>query len=173
MNASIIWVDKLDSTNNFAQEIIKKKLSNFGIVISDLQNKGKGKYGKKWISKKGNFFASIFLRIKNYKKITDLQYKTLNILLKFFIKKGINKNLVSIKEPNDILINGNKVCGILIESCSFEKKIFGFVGIGINLSSSPNVAEYKTTFLNKYFKKKMTINEILILLKKTIKEFKK
>ncbi len=173
MNASIIWVDKLDSTNNFAQEIIKKKLSYFGIVISDFQSKGKGKYGKKWISKKGNFFGSIFLRIKNYKKIEELQYKALNILLKFFVKKGINKNLVSIKEPNDILINGNKVCCILVESCSFEKKIFGIVGIGINLSSSPNVAEYNTTFLNKYLKKKMTINEILIFLKKTIKEFKK
>ena len=43
--------------------------------------------------------------------------------------------MVSIKEPNDILINGNKVCGILVESCSFEKKPEVKVGDSLKITS--------------------------------------
>ena len=49
------------STNKTAIRIIKKTKLNYGMIISELQKKGKGQHGKKWISFKGNLFLSFFL----------------------------------------------------------------------------------------------------------------
>ena len=55
---------KIKSTNDTAIKKIKKGIDN-GIVISLEQTKGRGQYGKQWISKKGNLFVTIFYKIKN------------------------------------------------------------------------------------------------------------
>ena len=55
---------KINSTNEIAIKKIKKKFIK-GIVVAEEQKKGKGQYGRKWISQKGNLFISIFFRINN------------------------------------------------------------------------------------------------------------
>ena len=55
----------VQSTNLTAIDIIKKSNINYGMIISDFQKKGKGQYGRKWISFKGNLFVSFFLNLKN------------------------------------------------------------------------------------------------------------
>ena len=52
---------KVGSTNNTAMRLIKKGIKN-GIIISDLQTKGRGQRGNKWFSKKGNLFMTVFLK---------------------------------------------------------------------------------------------------------------
>ena len=64
MKLNLIRLRKVRSTNDEAIKIIKSKKNIQGIVISDQQTKGKGTMGKKWISLKGNFFASIFFELK-------------------------------------------------------------------------------------------------------------
>ncbi len=61
MILNLIRLNKVESTNDEAIKIIKSKKEKRGIIISNLQTKGRGTMGKKWISLKGNFFASIFL----------------------------------------------------------------------------------------------------------------
>ena len=102
-----------NSTNDEAIKRIKKGKNN-GIIITQIQKRGRGRYGKKWISIKGNLFMSIFFEIKEkslLKKITKdnchLVKKSLSNLVKYRI---------SIKPPNDLLIMGKKVCGILQET---------------------------------------------------------
>ena len=51
---------KVRSTNNTAIRIIKKKHYKYGMVISESQTNGKGQYGRKWISNKGNLFVTFF-----------------------------------------------------------------------------------------------------------------
>ena len=51
---------RVKSTNQTAIRLIKKNVSDFGLVISETQSKGRGQYGKKWISLKGNIFLSFF-----------------------------------------------------------------------------------------------------------------
>ena len=54
---------RVKSTNQTAIRLIKKNVSDFGLVISETQSKGRGQYGKKWISLKGNIFLSFFFRL--------------------------------------------------------------------------------------------------------------
>ena len=72
MKLDLIRLKQVKSTNDEAIKIIKSKKNKQGIVISNLQTKGKGTMGKKWVSQKGNFFASIFFELKqNMPKAND------------------------------------------------------------------------------------------------------
>ena len=64
MKFEIFKFESVTSTNDMAINLIKEKKKEFGCVYADLQTKGRGTNGKKWISEKGNFFGSIFFPLK-------------------------------------------------------------------------------------------------------------
>ena len=143
---------KVESTNNVAVRLIKQG-NERGIILTDQQTKGKGQRQNKWISMKGNLFVSVFFEIG--KKISLSTIINLNLkIIKKIIHKKIN-TLIQIKKPNDILINKKKVCGILQETIFKQNKKYLIVGIGINVSRSPKINNYPTTFLNNYSNKKL------------------
>ena len=148
----------VDSTNKIALRLIKKTNCQFGMVTAISQKLGKGQYGKKWISYKGNLFVSFFLKIQNrnlnFEKITKLNCELVRKLLSKFYKKKI-----SIKPPNDLLINGKKICGILQESIIKNEQQYLIIGVGINLIKSPYIKDYPTTNLFELIKKKIDKNE--------------
>tara|TARA_B100001123_G_C14758201_1_gene807715 strand:- start:117 stop:653 length:537 start_codon:yes stop_codon:yes gene_type:complete len=86
-------------------------------------------------------------KVKNYFELSILSCLAIKKTIKNF-----NIDDVFFKWPNDIYINNSKVGGILIETDTDGKNTFCLVGIGINLVSSPNIKNYKTTFLQKYNK---------------------
>lgn len=163
-------MDKTNSTNEFCINLIKNNISTNGIVSAEIQTNGRGRYGNKWISKKGNIFLSFYKKIKLQRDIIKYQYKVLKIVKNFLIKKGLKEQNIQIKDPNDILINNKKICGILVESYKNNKSLFVIAGIGLNLVSSPNLKKYKTTFLNKYLKKKVNKLDFLEFIKKNFKK---
>ena len=61
---------KVKSTNNTAIRIIKNLNCNYGMVVSDAQSMGRGQYGKKWISYKGNLFVSFFYELDNINSVS-------------------------------------------------------------------------------------------------------
>ena len=65
MKFKIFRFKKVESTNNTAIRIIKNSNINYGMIISESQNNGRGQYGKKWISYKGNLFVSFFFKLEN------------------------------------------------------------------------------------------------------------
>ena len=154
---------KVNSTNNTAIRIIKKTNLDYGMIISEMQNNGRGQYGKKWISCKGNLFISFFYSLKkidvSLKQLTKINCLLVKKLLSFYYKKKI-----ILKKPNDLLINRKKICGILQETLIKLDKKFLVVGIGINLIKSPYIRNYPTTSLseivNKDFKKKEIENKL-------------
>ena len=162
MKFKVFSYKKVNSTNNTAIALIKKNIKQ-GIVTSEIQKKGKGRIGKKWISRKGNLFISIFFPISKKLKLK----KILNINLKI-IKNIISQIIpykINIKLPNDIKILKKKVCGILQEIIYINEVKFLIVGIGINIISSPNFLKYETTYLNKYVRKKIDKKKMLRLIK--------
>ncbi len=137
----IEYQEKTKSTQQLAKDFIKnnKITQNISIFISKEQTAGTGRNGKIWISPKGNFYASI---------VFADNFVNNEIILPFITAIAVDEALeitscTQYKCPNDILINSQKVAGILIE----KLPNYIIIGIGINLTSSPAILQYKTTNL--------------------------
>ena len=138
---------KVKSTNSTAIRIIKSSNSKYGMVISDTQTMGKGQYGKKWISYKGNLFVSFFYELKNIKLSLPRLTKINCLLIKKLLKNYYKKNII-FKKPNDLLIQKKKISGILQEIVTIFGDKFLIVGIGINIKKSPKIRNYPTISLD-------------------------
>ena len=158
MKLKIFNFKKVKSTNDTAIRLIKSGI-NSGLVSTDIQTKGKGQRGNKWISKKGNLFISIFFKIDSNLSLKKITTINLSILKKIISSQITGK--IYIKLPNDILIYKKKVSGILQEIMYKNNNKYLIAGIGINIISSPNIINYPTTYLNKYRIKK--INKISMI----------
>ena len=145
---------KVKSTNNTAIRIIKNSNFKYGMVISDTQTMGRGQYGKKWISHKGNLFVSFFYELKNINLSISRLTKFNCLLVKKLLTNYYKKKII-IKKPNDLLINKKKINGILQEIISKSDNKFLIVGIGINLVKSPKIKNYPTTNLSELVNKRI------------------
>ena len=165
MKFEIFKFKKVTSTNDEAINLIKNKKKEVGCIFSKTQTKGKGTKGKKWISEVGNLFGSFFFPLeKKYPPFNE--FSIINpIIVSDVIRKFCKKNKVSLKWPNDVFVNEKKICGILQEVITINKKRFLIVGIGINIISSPDInGKYETTNIFNETRKKPNINKIINLL---------
>ena len=164
----------VNSTNDKAIKIIKNSNTKFGMVVSVYQKKGRGQYGKKWVSYKGNLFVSIFFLLKDDKSSLKKKTKINCYLIKKLISKYY-KNRITIKLPNDLLIKKKKICGILQETIIKANVQYMIVGIGLNLVKNPKFKNYPTTNLssitNKYIDNKTVILELKRIYEKFIPKF--
>jgi len=166
MKFEIYKYESVTSTNDMAINLIKDKKKTIGFVSSEIQTQGRGTRGKKWISDKGNLFTSIFFPLKKKYPAFD-EFSIVNcIIVSDIIKKLCNeRKKVNLKFPNDILLNGKKVCGLLQEVITFEKNNYLITGIGINIQSNPDIENtYKATNILSETKKKYEKKEIIELL---------
>ncbi len=101
------------------------------VFTSISQTAGRGRLGRRWISRSGNLFMSQLLNPKL--PMSDLVFIVAVSVAEALssVAQGID---IAIKWPNDILVSGAKICGILIEGASSETVV---IGIGINLVSAP------------------------------------
>tara|TARA_B110000971_G_C19938906_1_gene467773 strand:+ start:614 stop:1177 length:564 start_codon:yes stop_codon:yes gene_type:complete len=160
MEIKLFKFKSVKSTNDIAINLIKKKKIQSAMISSQIQTKGRGTMGKKWVSQKGNIFISIYFKI-DHKKINFKQYAILNAyLMKHVISKFILKK-IRIKWPNDLMYNKNKVCGILQEVVKINKKNFLIVGIGLNTNKDPKDKFFLSISLKDIIKKNIN-NEILL-----------
>ena len=150
---------KVKSTNNTAIRIIKKSNHKYGMVTSDFQTMGKGQYGRKWISHKGNLFVSFFHEFKNI-RLSLSSLTKINCLLVKKLLTNYYKKSIEFKKPNDLLIKKKKICGILQETISILDNKFLIVGIGINIIKNPKNTNYPTTSLQELTRK--IVNKIEI-----------
>ena len=163
---------KVTSTNDIAISLIKEKKKESGCIFAEVQTKGRGTHGKRWISKKGNFFGSIFFPLKDDYPPFNEFFVISPIIVSEIIEKFCVGKKISFKWPNDLLINGKKICGILQEIVTLNKNKFLIIGIGINVISSPDInIEYKATNILKETKKKPHINEIINLMISSYEKF--
>ncbi len=136
-DADIIRLDTVDSTNNYAANLLKLSLVPEGTVITALEQKqGRGQRGAIWNSSKGeNLLCSIILYPKSLKPNAQfLLCQTIALAVQEFIEETSQKDTY-IKWPNDLIVGGKKVAGILIENNWNDSKIQNsIVGIGININ---------------------------------------
>ena len=135
---------KVKSTNDTAIKLIKSKNFKSGIVITETQSKGKGRYGRNWISYKGNLFATIFHEF-NLSNLSISRITKINCLLVKKLLLRYTKKKITFKRPNDLLVDKKKISGILQEIIYFSNKVFLITGIGINVSKNPIIKNYPAT----------------------------
>ena len=161
---------KVNSTNQTSIKLIKNSKNEFGLIISEIQSNGRGQYGRKWISYKGNIFMSIFYKLDKI----NLSIRSLTKKNCFLVKKVISKyykNKITFKSPNDLLINKKKICGILQEKIEKTHSKYLIVGIGLNLIKSPDLVNYPTTNLFAVTNTKINKRKIEKELKITFEKF--
>ena len=164
MKFKVFRFNKLKSTNSTAIRIIKNYNYECGMILSNSQINGRGQYGKKWISYKGNLFVSLFYNLKNF----NISLKKLTKVNCLIVKKCIShycKSKIYFKSPNDLMIKKKKICGILQETVNKFNNKYLIVGIGINLIKSPVIKNYPTTHLSLHNNKKISKKKIEIKLK--------
>ena len=109
MQFKVFRFKKVKSTNDTAIRIIKNSGINYGMIISDQQNAGRGQYGKKWISYKGNLFVSFFFKLENL-TISIKQLTKLNCLL---VKKLLSKYYKKLELPIHIHLHQHQTSHLL------------------------------------------------------------
>lgn len=149
-NLREIFLENIDSTNLWAKTNIEE-LEDKTIVFAGAQTQGRGRLQRKWVDLgKGNLFMSIVLRPdKNYEHYANLTQYLSVTLCKTLEEYGIKPE---IKWPNDVLVNGKKIAGILAETSVKGTKFKGLVlGIGVNLNAQEkdfSKIDKKVTSLN-------------------------
>ena len=171
MKLRIFSYDNVSSTNAIAIKLIKKKNYEKGFVHALSQTKGRGRYGKKWISKKGNFFGTVFFHLKKkYPSINE--FTLINPILNInILSKYCGKRKTFFKSPNDIYVNKKKICGILQEVITKGSKKYLIIGIGINILSNPKTQRYLSTNIYKETKKKPNMSVLLNQIVKNYENF--
>lgn len=162
---TIYTFDSIDSTNTYAKFLSQKKGPHGTLLIADEQTAGKGRLQRKWIAEKGkNLTFTLIL----YPEFSQKKFSTLSFAAALAVADSveiITKLYCEYKWPNDILINGKKICGMLLESVG--RKIA--LGIGVNV----NQEEFPPDLLQKATSLKIELGrdvDCAILLKKILEE---
>lgn len=129
-----IHLEKVSSTNTYAKENYSHfDLEKITRITADEQTAGRGRFNRSWVSPKGeNIYLTYFFKMD--KKIMDLN--NIAQILSLSITKLLNKMGLSpcIKWPNDVLVNGKKIAGILCETLDLHDHFGVILGTGINVN---------------------------------------
>ncbi|NCA28861.1 MAG: biotin--[acetyl-CoA-carboxylase] ligase [Proteobacteria bacterium] len=152
-NFTIHHYDEILSTNQSAYNLAEnRQIFDRELILANLQTKGRGRLDRAWSSPLGNLYFSLILQPKiNLNQISKISFvvscaiqKTFEKIFNQFEIQAEIKN----KWPNDLLINNQKVAGILIEGKNSENlNEFLVVGVGINVISNPTDTIFPATNL--------------------------
>lgn len=138
------YYPQVESTNDLAKEWLLTGATTGAIVVADEQVKGRGRMGRSWYAPPGTaLMFSMVMRppVDHASRITMLGAVAVAQMLEHL---GIHK--VGLKWPNDIQIDGKKVCGILAEAVWHDKDMVGVIlGIGLNVRVNFNGTPFEQT----------------------------
>ena len=132
----------LDSTNEEARRLVKTGERGPVWIIARRQSAGRGRRGSEWESKQGNLFATLLLNVPYPPKIGAQLSFVAALATGDLVCDYARAARVTLKWPNDVLADGRKLAGILLEDAS---KKFLAVGIGVNLIYHPQDTEFPAT----------------------------
>jgi BirA family biotin operon repressor/biotin-[acetyl-CoA-carboxylase] ligase len=167
MKLEIHHFEEVDSTNSVAEHYAKEGAAEGTVIIADTQTKGRGRQGSSWVSDKGNIYTSVILRPLDHKETPSLAPREKQHFgqLAFVSALGVLKGLeavqpipsLKLKWPNDGLVDGKKLFGILVEVADDDAVI---VGVGINLNVSPSLENQQTTSLKELWSKDTPLEDV-------------
>lgn len=134
------YFDRIASTNDAATAWVAEGASDFSIVVADEQTRGRGRAGRRWLTPKGSALAFSVI----FKEEDLSQWKVSKVVPRF---TGLGAMAVctaliddfglpaAIKWPNDVLVDGKKLCGVLVEATWLGDRLQALImGIGLNIT---------------------------------------
>jgi len=139
----IHYFPEIGSTMDAARELAKKGAPEGTIVIGEAQTCGRGRLSRQWLSQQGGIYFTVVLR----PRISPAYAPRVNLMAAIAVAATIRKLFAleaDLKWPNDVLISGKKICGILAE-IDAEVDIVNFVNVGIGINANNSVARFQKT----------------------------
>lgn len=146
LGRNLRFIDEIDSTNNEIRRMAENGAPDGTLAIAEIQTAGKGRRGRAWTSPRGSgIWMSFLLRPDFAPEYASM----LTLVAAMAVERGIREQTgldCQIKWPNDIVLNGRKICGILTEMSTEEDSIrYVVVGIGINVNTKDFPEEISKT----------------------------
>lgn len=137
------------STNDEARDLANQGMSDGTVIWAVEQKIGRGRLGRGWTSPPGNLYASIILRdIGPLAQAAQLSFVTALAMGEAVAEFAPNPEAITLKWPNDILMDGAKFCGILLESGKdASARDWIVIGTGVNIESHPDNTIYPASNL--------------------------
>lgn len=135
MDVKFHFFKSIGSTQDKARELLSANEPVPFLVMAQEQTAGKGRLGRVWISPRGNFFGSLGMK----PSVPPARYGEYGFLTAVAILHTLMETSdhdFALKWPNDVLLDGRKCCGILIESFGLQNEYL-IIGIGVNLRHAP------------------------------------
>ena len=141
--------DTVGSTNDLAMDHLRQGGSSRLFILAASQTGGRGRLGRQWVSKPGNLYASLALVDPAPQNFAfQLGFVAALTIRETLLALGLGKDRVSLKWPNDVLVDGRKISGILVEGTTLSDGHIGVViGCGINVAHHPSDTLYPVTNL--------------------------
>lgn len=158
---NIHYFDEVDSTMDIAREMARKQCPHFTVVIAGRQKKGRGRMKRSWLSSEGGLYFTIVVRPKIPPALSSRVNFAASMILAQTLRKMFNINAM-VKWPNDVLVDGKKISGILSEmEAEIDRVSFISIGLGINVNNDPTPYEPMATSLKKILGKEVPRMKVL------------
>jgi BirA family biotin operon repressor/biotin-[acetyl-CoA-carboxylase] ligase len=132
----IVYFEKIDSTNIYAKRLVKDGVLEGCVIVADKQEKGRGRKNRIWSSPEGGLWFSVIL----YPIIPPQDAMIITMAASVSVVEALTKITdlkPMIKWPNDVLVKGKKLCGILTElDAEMDRINYIIIGIGINVNNN-------------------------------------
>lgn len=170
LGKKIYYYETIGSTNDRAYELAEEGAPEGTIVVAEEQTKGKGRMGRKWSSPKGGIYLSLILR----PKLVPTEISKLTLVAAVSVAQTIRQATglsALIKWPNDILIDKNKLCGILTElKAEQDQTSFVILGVGINVNTKSSLLPKNATSISKELGRDFSKVDLARMLLKSIED---
>ena len=133
----ITYIENTESTMDLARKMKEAHPSNRGlkIIVAGKQTGGRGRLGRKWISREGGLYFTLMTSSSLPPSFTPLESLKTGALIASLLRETYSIP-AQVKWPNDVLVDGEKICGVLIEiGGEADRLCFMHVGIGINVAN--------------------------------------
>ena len=162
---SLVVQDIVDSTNDEVVRHAEGGALEGLLVWARCQRQGRGRSGRQWVSPVGNLYCSVLLRPLAQPSIAAQLVFVVGIAVRECVAKLVKKDRdVLCKWPNDILVDGKKVAGILLEAVAEGETTRVIVGIGVNVAAHPSRTVHPATNLRVHAEQDVEVATVLELL---------
>ncbi len=152
---------EVDTTMNKARELAQKGAPHLSCVVADIQTRGRGRLDRKWVADQGGLWMTLILR----PDICPTLAWTCNFAASSSISKILEQMFgldVKVKWPNDLLLNGKKLSGMISEMITRQGDLdFLLLGIGLNVNNEVSQHEFPAISLKEALEETVSQAQIL------------